>query len=70
MESVLQKIRQARDDDNKRRADACITEAVVDGCQVIMRFDADGDSKVMSAIKSMLMSAHMDAAFSTPRGGE
>ena len=70
MESVIQKIRQARNDEDKRQTDAFITETVVDGCQVKMRFASDGDNKIMSAIKSMLMSAHMEAALAAPHGGE
>jgi len=69
MESVIEKIRQARDDDKKRKTGECITETIVDGCHVTMRFDAIGDTKAMAAIKSMLMSAHLDAAISSSHGG-
>jgi len=70
MESVMQKIRKAREDKHRRQDDLCIKETVVDGCQVIIRFDEVGDSKVMSTIRSMLMSAHLDATLSAPTGGE
>jgi len=77
MESVIQTIRQARD--NKVRKDngakngntPFLTEAVIEGCQVKMRFDSVGDSKLMANIQSMLMSAHMDSSLATPQhGGE
>jgi len=77
MESVIQTIRQARD--NKVRKDnevkngntPFLTEAVIEGCQVKMRFDSVGDSKIMTNIQSMLMSAHMDSSLATPsQGGE
>jgi len=70
MESVIQKIRQARDDENRKKLDVSKHETVVDGCQVKMRFDPIGDSKVLSAIQSMLISAYLDAAFAPSVGGE
>ena len=69
MESVMNKIRQAREEETKRQADKYITEAIVDGCNVKIRFAAIGDSKVLSSVQSMLISAHMDAAFKSPIGG-
>ncbi|MCL1855819.1 MAG: hypothetical protein FWF86_08810 [Clostridia bacterium] len=70
MESVMQKIRESREDKYKGQDKLFNNETVVDGCQVKIRFDEVGDSKVMSAIRSMLMSAHLDAALATPAGGE
>ena len=63
MESVMNKIGQARADEIKRQAEKYITETVVDGCDVKIRFAAIGDSKVMTAVQSMLITAHMNAAF-------
>jgi len=71
MESVIQTIRQARDNKLKKDNDPFLTETVIEGCQVKMRFDAVGDSKIMTNIQSMLMSAHMDSSLATPpQGGE
>jgi len=70
MESVLKKIRQARETESKQRADTNITDTVVDGCQVRMRFCSTGDSKVMSAIQAMLISSYLESAFTTQPGGE
>jgi hypothetical protein len=70
MESVIEKIRQARDIENKKKSNIFPTETVVDGCQVRIRFDEFGDEKIMSAIQSMLISAHMDASLTASAGGE
>ena len=70
MESVIQQIQQSRNDKNKKRIDINIIETVIDDCQVKMRFDAIGDNKIITAIKSMLLSAHLEAAFSALPGGE
>jgi len=71
MESVIQTIRQARDNKLKKDNDSFLTEAVIEGCQVKMRFDTVGDSKIMANIQSMLMAAHMDSSVATPsQGGE
>jgi len=70
MESVMEKIRQAREDKNAVRTESHIKEIVVDGCQVKMTFNPAGDSKAMAAIRSMLMSAHTDTLLSAPTGGE
>ena len=70
MESVIEKIRQAREDDKRKRDNTFSTEIVVDGCQVKMRFDAVGDNKVMESIRSMLMSARVEATLAAPTGGE
>ena len=70
MESVIQQIRQSRNEENKKKTDINIIETIIDGCQVKMRFDAVGDSRIITAIKSMLMSAHLEAAFDAPPGGE
>ena len=67
MESVMNKIRQAREEETKRHADKNITETVVDGCQVKLRFSSAGDNKIIPAIQSMLISSHLDTALS---GGE
>ena len=67
MESVMQKIKQAREEENKKRAEKYITETVVDGCHVRLRFPAVGDNKIIPAIQSMLISSHLDNTLS---GGE
>ena len=61
MESVLEKIRQARENETKRKAEIYPTEAIVDGCHVKLRFSAFGDSKIIPAVQSMLISAYLDA---------
>ena len=70
MESVLEKIRQAREAESKPRTDAGITDTVVDGCPVKIRFNSARDSKVMAVIKSMLISSYLDSAFTAQHGGE
>jgi len=71
MESVIQIIKQARDNKVKKDNAPFSTEAVIEGCQVKMRFDTIGDNKIMTNIQSMLMSAHMDSSLATPPcGGE
>ncbi|MCL1804598.1 MAG: hypothetical protein FWG28_01115 [Clostridiales bacterium] len=70
MESVMQKIRESREDKYKKQDNLFDKDTSIDGCQVKIRFDEVGDNKVMSAIRSMLMSAHLDAALATPAGGE
>jgi len=77
MESVMQTIRQARDskvrkDNEVKNGNApFLTETIIEGCQVKMRFDSVGDNKIMANIQSMLMSAHMDSSLATPpQGGE
>ena len=70
MESVIQRIREARDDKNSTRIEPSVTETTVDGCQVKIRFDAYGDKNIMTAIRSMLISAHLDAVLAGSSGGE
>jgi len=77
MESVIQTIRQARGNNMKQGNEVknsnapFLTETVIEGCQVKMRFDAVGDSKIMANIQSMLMAAHIDSSLATPpQGGE
>ena len=70
MESVIQKIRTNRDGNNMKQTLPFFTDTVIDGCQVKIHFDAVGDSKIITSIRSMLISAHMDFAFSSPNGGE
>jgi len=60
----MQKIKQAREEESKRRAEINITETVVDGCHVRLRFAATCDNKIIPAIQSMLISSHLDAALS------
>ena len=55
MDSVIEMIRQAHDGKSKRQADDNITETVIDGCQVKMRFNSTGDNKIITAIQSMLL---------------
>jgi hypothetical protein len=69
MESVLKRIRDARDNDNKRRAGVSISELVVDGCQVKVRFDQRGDSAALSAVKDMLISTHLESILVSAPGG-
>ena len=61
MESVLEKIRQARKEESNRQAEIYPTETVVDGCPVKICFAAIGDNKVIPAVQSMLISAYLDA---------
>ncbi|MCL2681822.1 MAG: hypothetical protein FWE43_04965 [Streptococcaceae bacterium] len=70
MESVMQQIKTAREDKKKRQADAHTHETIVDGCQVKLRFSPIGDSKIMSSIQSMLLSAHLEVALNKSAGGE
>jgi len=69
MESVIQQIRQSREDANKKRSNEYIKETEIDGCKVKITFNALGDSRVMPTIQSMLLSAHTDAAFAASPGG-
>ena len=62
MESVIQKIRQSREDDHEKQPDATITETVVDGCSVKISFASHSDNNNMSVIRSMLISAHLNNA--------
>jgi len=64
MESVLEKIRQPR---NESKKITNINETTIDGCSVKMRFDPIGDNSAMTAIQSMLLSAYLGA---TLIGGE
>ena len=52
MESVIQTIRQSREDDKKKRTDSATTETVVNGCSVKIRFAAQSDSSTISVIRS------------------
>ena len=70
MESVMQIIREARDDNRKRQADNCTPDTIVAGCQVKMHFDENGGGKVMTDICSMLISSHLNVALIAPHGGE
>jgi len=70
MESVIEKIRQAREDKNAVRVESHVKEMIIDGCQVKMTFSPAGDSKVMTTIRSMLMSAHTEALLTVSTGGE
>jgi len=70
MESVIQKIREARDDKNRKLSEKYPSETIVDGWVVKIRFAETADNKVMAAVRSMLMSAHLDATLTAPTGGE
>ena len=70
MESIIEQIRQSRNLENKKCNDIDISETIIDGCQVKMRFNEIGDSSIITAIQSMLMSAHFDAAFAASSGGD
>jgi len=70
MESVLQQIRQARQNKKSIRADICVHETIVDGCQVKMQFSPTGDNKIMPSIQSMLLSAHLEIALNKSARGE
>jgi len=70
MESVLQQIREARENKKSVRADICVYEAVVDGCQVKMRFNNENDNTIMESIRSMLLSARFDSMLTAKAGGE
>jgi len=41
MESVLEKIRKAREDEKKKKADVFPAETIIDGCKVKIRYDAE-----------------------------
>ena len=69
MESVIEKIKQARSDANKRQADITSAETVIDGCQVKIRFSPISDSGVVDSIKAMLISAYLDSAYTAVVGG-
>jgi len=66
----MNKIRQAREEETKRQADKYITETVVDGYQVKLRFSSIGDSKIIPAIQSMLISSRLDTELTATTGGE
>ena len=70
MESVLEKIRQARENETKRHAEVYPTETIIDGCSVKIRFSTFGDNKVIPAVQSMLIASYLDAALTPPPGGE
>ena len=70
MESVMNKIRQAREEETQRRADKNIVETVVDGCQVKLCFSSNGDNKIIPAIQAMLVSSRLDAALNAKKGDE
>jgi len=61
MESVLQQIRQSRQEKNKRQGGQHPVEALFDGASVTMRFDPVGDENIMPAIQSMLVSGFVDS---------
>jgi len=64
MESVLDKIRQSREGEANNTHE---NETVINGCHVKLRFAAFGDSKILPAVQSILISSHLDAALA---GGE
>ena len=70
MESVVEKIREAQLQKIRNKAEAHTMETVIDDCQVKIRFDPTGDNNIMKAIQRILISAHMDTAFSSSSGGE
>ena len=70
MESVTEKIRQARETKMKRQLDANTTETIVDGCHVKMRFDTIGNNNAIATIQSMLVSSYLDSAIIALVGGE
>jgi|GEM_PF-2526318 len=70
MESVMNKIRQAHEEESKRQANKNITKAVVDGCQVKLRFSSVGDDKIIPVVQAMLISSRLDAAITVKHGGE
>lgn len=69
MESVLRQIKQARKKMKTLQTDVYVYDAVVDGCQVRMRFNKDSDSSIMKNIRAMLLSARFDAMLTTQAGG-
>ena len=66
----MRKIREAREDEKKKKTDPFITDAVIDGCQVKIHFADNCDNKTIANIRSMLMSAHLDAVLIASSGGE
>jgi len=82
MESVMDQIKQARMheraarkpcDQPHKNKDTFTTEipneAIINGCQVKMRFDPVGDIKIMTSIQAMLLSAYADAVLVPQTGG-
>ncbi len=69
MESVLKKIQDAREEENTRRTKANISDITVDGCQVRMHFDPQGDNAALSIVKEMLISAHLETILADVYGG-
>ena len=57
MESVLERIRQA----NAEKANRGVSETVVDGCQVKMRFSSHDDNAVMKSVQSILISSYLES---------
>jgi hypothetical protein len=70
MESVINKIRQARENETQRQTELKTTETFIEGCRVKMSFSDSGSNNIISTIKSMLISAHFDAVFSSAFGGD
>lgn len=70
MESVIQQIRDARENKKPMRADIYVYETVVNNCPVKMSFGNGNDSTIMESIRSMLLSAHVDNVLTVPVGGE
>ena len=70
MESVIQQIRQSRENKKTIRAEICVYETVVDGCQVKMRFSDESNNTVLESIRSMLLSARFDSMLTAKAGGE
>ena len=70
MESVMKKIQDFRKNENVVKSVSDITEMFIDGCHVKVRFAKTDDVKVIQSVKSMLISAHINSAFSSSAGGE
>ena len=66
MESVITKIRKAREKDNLRKTGGNSYIIAVDKCEVTVKFseNGDNDNKILASIKNSLVSAYVDAAFS------
>lgn len=62
MDSVIQQIRQHRED-SKRQTLISSSEIVIDGCPIKLNFDAVGDNKIIPAVQSILVSAFVDSLF-------
>jgi hypothetical protein len=70
MESVIEYIRKSKENKKTTHPDTYVYEAIVQGCQVKLRFNSGGDSAIMKNIRSMLLSSRFDSMLAAQAGGE